>query len=428
MVKTTVDTTSDRSVRSSTILQRTIHKTIAKKPKKPREKKQVARVSEEVASSSTPPPPESPTSSEMSAVPAEVLSALSTEQRTALEKYIKTVTTAPQKLVIPPIKVKQLNPNLQIPKYDPLKKTANSYLDDLESYFKHQGFEQDDFLDLLPSVLEEHRKSWFRHKKKSGYDWSKFRDDFKQQFDNASEQQRREHYLNTRRQRDDEPVESFIWEMFELGQQVNPLEPMRNSVQRCKQALVPRLRLAIGELSHTTPEALINRCKEVLRDLRAVDASEGRRTRLPPSTPNSNENKWRDRERHQGENYRKQYFNNNPPQYGNGNQSNGNRQDRDSNRGNRQDGDANREDNRNNQKMTKQEFRNETRPRYGRQPPRTGNRHADKECYRCKKKGHISRVCKATAFFFDEEDEKKEEGGAQGGGSDSSNLNDKGGH
>ncbi|CAL8075491.1 unnamed protein product [Orchesella dallaii] len=298
MVKTTVDTTSDRSVRSSTILQRTIHKTIAKKPKKPREKKQVARVSEEVASSSsTLPPPVSPTSSEMSAVPAEVLSALSTEQRTALEKYIKTVATAPQKLVIPPIK-----------------------------------------------------------------------------------------------------------------------------------ALVPRLRLAIGELSHTTPEALINRCKEVLRDLRAVDASEGRRTRLPPSTPNSNENKWRDRERHQGENYRKQYFNNNQQQYGNGNQSNGNRQDRDSNRGNRQDGDANREDNRNNQKMTKQEFRNETRPRYGRQPPRTENRHADKECYRCKKKGHISRDCKATAFFFDEEDEKKEEGGAQGGGSDPSNLNDKGGH
>ncbi|CAL8129473.1 unnamed protein product [Orchesella dallaii] len=231
MVKTTVDTTIDRSVRSSTILQRTILKTIAKKPKTPREKKQVARVSEEVASSSsTPPPPESPTSSEMSAVPADVLSALSTEQRTALEKYIKTVATAPQKL------------------------------------------------------------------------------------------------------------------------------------------------------------------------------------------------------RHQGDNCRKQYFNNNQQQYGNGNQSNGNRQDRDSNRGNRQDGDANREDNRNNQKMTKQEFRNETRPRYGRQPPRTENRHADKECYRCNKKGHISRDCKATAFFFDEEDEKKEEGGAQGGGSDPSNLNDKGGH
>jgi len=267
------------------------------------------------------------------------------------------------------------------------------------TYFKSQGYEENEFLDILPTVLEEHRKSWFRHKKTRGYIWQNFRTDFTTQYDNASETHRREQYLSTRKQRDDEPVEAFIWEMFDLGRQVHALETVAVTVQRCKQALVPRLRLAIGELSQATPECLIMRCKEVLRDLKDVDRTEGRHSRLPPSTPNANHSNWKDRDH----GWKRNNFNR--EQYGN-RQNYHNRQP---NPGHQQQNSSTNDDGQrrtdrfNNQAapaMTKKEFRRETRPRYGHPPPRVESRHAEKECYTCRKKGHISRDCPSTAFFM----------------------------
>ncbi|CAL8142264.1 unnamed protein product [Orchesella dallaii] len=69
--------------------------------------------------------------------------------------------------------------------------------------------------------------------------------------------------------------------------------------------------------------------------------------------------------------------------------------------------------------MNKKDFRRDTRGKYGKPPPQDDNPqgekgpppklnpHADKDCYLCKKKGHIARFCPAAAFFFDKEDEDK---------------------
>ncbi|CAL8137826.1 unnamed protein product [Orchesella dallaii] len=58
----------------------------------------------------------------------------------------------------------------------------------------------------------------------------------------------------------------------------------------------------------------------------------------------------------------------------------------------------------------KTDFRRETKGNYGR--PSGSNPHANKDCYLCKKTGHIARFCPTSAFFFGgpQDEEKKEEG------------------
>ena len=195
------------------------------------------------------PPPLNTTTVTMS-IPQAVLDALDDTQKAALEAWARC-HTAPV-INIPTVKVKQLNHNVKPPQYDSRKQNSTSYLDELEAYFKHQGFEIGEYVDVLPTVLPEHMKSWLRNKKVVGYNWGKFRADFAARFDSTSDKSRRQHYLATRKQRDDEPIESFIWEMMDLAKQVYPTEDEATSVQRCREALVPRLKLALGELSNPT--------------------------------------------------------------------------------------------------------------------------------------------------------------------------------
>jgi hypothetical protein len=161
-----------------------------------------------------------------SGIPAEVLAQLSPTKKAALETYVRSVST-------PPINISMKPPsaNTRIPQYDPEKQSAAVYLEQLEAYFKSQGHDEKDYLGVVPTVLEDHVNSWLRNKKTATYTWSQFKTDYKARFDGVSAQQRRQLALITRTQRDDEPVENFVWEMMELAKQVSPAEKTAESVE-----------------------------------------------------------------------------------------------------------------------------------------------------------------------------------------------------
>jgi len=303
---------------------------------------------------------------------------------------------------IPAVRVRQPNLNIKVPKYNPFKKTATAYLEEVEAFLKNQGAVEAEFLELVPTVLEDHTISWFRSKKVAAYTWAQFKTDFEARYDNTITKQLRQNHLVTRKQRDDEPVETFVWEMMDLSKQVFPGETIAESVERCRNALHPRLKVAVGELTTSTAEHLIDRCQAVIQDLRALDRVEGRRSKLPPMHTYSN-----DRFKHKPhfQSSTSSFVNNRPPGNWNRGQSSTNQgqsggQQSTSQTNQQQPSSSGNAPNAYGQR---QHFRMMTRGTYRRPASQNGNRnqHAEKTCYQCKKPGHIAAQCPATAFYLD---------------------------
>ncbi|CAL8096966.1 unnamed protein product [Orchesella dallaii] len=154
---------------------------------------------------------------------------------------------------------------------------------------------------------------------------------------------------------------------------------------------------------------------KVVRDLRAVDREEERRGKppLPPVRPQFKERT--DEGQRQQFNGQRKFNDRNYQRYNNQNSSN---QGAYANPPWRQRTEDPKTENQAGY-MNKKDFRRDTRGKYGKPPPQDDNPqgekgpppklnpHADKDCYLCKKKGHIARFCPAAAFFFDKEDEDK---------------------
>jgi hypothetical protein len=119
------------------------------------------------------------------------------------------------------IVVRSPNSNIKIPKYIPDRMTAEHYLNEVKSYFASQGINQN-LVASISTIMDPATKSWFTHIKKDGMTWEEFLEAFKAKYDTWFDKQRRMNYLVNRVQRDDEPTESFVWEIISLSKQVFP--------------------------------------------------------------------------------------------------------------------------------------------------------------------------------------------------------------
>src|SRR5665811_2085364 len=124
--------------------------------------------------------------------------------------------------------------------YHARRMTASSYLKELEGYFSRQGVQDDKRVEVLPTVLNRETKAWFEHLRADNHDclsWDEFSTAFKDKYDSYQDKQERLNYLVTRVQKEDEPVETFIWEMMSLAKEVFETEKTKDSVRRCRDAL-----------------------------------------------------------------------------------------------------------------------------------------------------------------------------------------------
>jgi hypothetical protein len=179
------------------------------------------------------------------------------------------------------IVVRSPNPNIKIPKYIPDRMTAEHYLNEVKYYFASQGINQN-LVASVSTIMDPATKSWFTHIKREGMTWEEFSEAFKAKYDTWFDKQRRMNYLVNRVQRDDEPTESFVWEIISSSKQVFPQEEVADAVRRCRAALTPKLRSLIPDLLVWTPEALIERCKSANHDIREGENRTGNTSNIPP--------------------------------------------------------------------------------------------------------------------------------------------------
>src|SRR5665811_280978 len=224
-------------------------------------------------------------------------------------------------VVTPHVMVRQLDTNVKIPIYYPMRTTAKTYLKEVVAYLKKQQIPDSDYLDVLPTILNRETKAWFDHIKTSTLSFKDFCTLFIAKYDTWQHQEARLNNLVTKVQRDDEPVETFVWDVLALCKQVFELSNTEEHVRRIRSALHPNLRLAIGELSKFTPEALLERCSLVINDIRGRDKILGWKTKLPPMNMHekqqkekedkSNQNSSQDSQHANRGNHSRQHYQNN---------------------------------------------------------------------------------------------------------------------
>jgi hypothetical protein len=354
----------------------------------------------------------------MAGLPQELAAALSDEQKRILQAHVNVAVerakretlaqhqanqqnanpAVPHIINIDSIVVRQPNQNVKVPRYDKKKMTAEFYLKEVKSYFAAQGI-TNNLVTAIISILDQEVKAWYHHIKTEGMTWEEFCLRFIAKYDTWVDRQTRLQLLINRRQKEDEPIESFVWEMMSIAKQVFPNEEIEDSVRRCRLALVPKLKCLIQDLPQWTPENLIERCKVALIDIKDQDSQSS--GRLPPInrqwTTRGRDNNFRGGERRYG-NHQSDRSSNDNISYRNQNHTSSGQGQIQQPRGNV---------NFTNQPQPTTSNPNAAKRNYNGQQQSssrgnhatTMNKKAKLNCYRCREPGHIASQCKKTIAF-----------------------------
>lgn len=217
------------------------------------------------------------------------------------------------------VKVTNLNTCIDVPKYDSKKMTSDTYLKKCKNYFIAQGYEPEVFHTLVPMILKGDFKLWYDNVSANIDSWEDFENSFKSRFDNHSTQRDRNRLLHTRRQSDKDPSEKFIYEMYTLGKQIDPLESDEENLKRIRDALHRDIGALIGDLQPWSIDNLIERVSNVHSLLnRQSRLKSGKAANIPPFKSNPENKQGNNR----GNNYSSNFNNRGISNRGRGNYQN----------------------------------------------------------------------------------------------------------
>ncbi len=180
------------------------------------------------------------------------------------------------------IKITTLNPKIDMPEYHFERMTSNTFFTKCINYFKSQGYSTIQYHQVVGAILKGDMKLWHDNVTSTINSWDDFCNAFRAKYDSEAVQEKRRRHLYTRRQQFNESVEQFVYEMVNLGRQVNPNDSEETSVDRAYEAMHPDIYRAIGDLHIKTVNNLIEQANRAVRAIRASDKMKGTYTRLPP--------------------------------------------------------------------------------------------------------------------------------------------------
>ena len=180
------------------------------------------------------------------------------------------------------IRVTTVNPRIDIPEYHYERMTSETYFNKCTNYFKSQGYPPSQFHQVVSTILKGDTRLWHDNVVSTINSWSDFCKAFKAKYDSEAVREKRKRFLYTRKQQFHESVEQFVYEMVNLGRQVEPNESEEISVNRAYEAMHPDIYRAIGDLHIKTVNNVIEQANRAVRAIRASDKLKGTYTRLPP--------------------------------------------------------------------------------------------------------------------------------------------------
>jgi hypothetical protein len=193
------------------------------------------------------------------AAPADFMNGLDQDVQDQINQLIAQRVADANRIV----KVTNVNANIPIPFYNSKTMTSATYFKKCRSYLTAQGYEPAQFHDLLPMIMKGEFKLWFDSISHGVNSWDDFTNKFRSRYDNESVQNERRRILYSRKQRMSDPTEHFIYEMVNLGKQIDPDESEESCLKRARDALIPEIAKFVGELSEWTLDKLLERVDAV---------------------------------------------------------------------------------------------------------------------------------------------------------------------
>ena len=208
---------------------------------------------------------------------ADALAGLSPRRKSQIEALIQEQI----RLAMGSVTITTVNSNIDPPEYDSDRMTSDTFFRKCTDYLHTQGFRESEYHQVISTILKGDMRLWYDNVASSVKSWSDFCSVFRSRYDSIFVQERRKKVLYTREQKINEPVEQFVYEMINLGKQINPNEAEELSVYRALNALVPELRLAIGDIKVKTANNLIEAANKAIEAIRERDERNGTTTALP---------------------------------------------------------------------------------------------------------------------------------------------------
>ncbi|CAL8129626.1 unnamed protein product [Orchesella dallaii] len=207
-----------------------------------------------------------------------ILDGLSQEQL----NYLNTqLTRHVNDAAAPATRVVTVNTRIDPPIYNPDTMSAASFFSKCEKYFRAQGYPENQYHNMIHTILKHNVKLWFDSVVNRIHSWDDFKQNFAQRFDKPSDRERRIRLLYTRKQRN-ESCEQYIQEMVTLARQIDDIEEETVSVNRAFHGLHPELILNVGCLDNLTINTLMEKLAFAYDAIRARDARNKVYTWLPP--------------------------------------------------------------------------------------------------------------------------------------------------
>jgi len=196
-----------------------------------------------------------------------------------------------------------------LPKFDIRRTTAKEFLSEVERYYVASGYQHNEYLYLVKTLLPHSVKLWWDHYKDSIKTWKEFKKAFIAKYDTTSQAIERMQLLNMRKQKSNEPTDSYIYEMMKLSKVVYAEEPVQQAMDRTRNGMFHRLRVGLGAQIFKSPEDLLEATRLVHASLLSQDNETNVKSQLPPISSQStdkNTDKWSKKNYHDNRNGNKE--------------------------------------------------------------------------------------------------------------------------
>lgn len=181
------------------------------------------------------------------------------------------------------VRLSAITTNVNKPRYNPRRMTADSFLTECERYLKSLQHDEKNFVDLIKTILTETEQSWYSHVGHKAKDWDDFKQMYKNRFETWHEQDLRLSELKNRKQQIFESTETFIYQMIDLAKNCFPTETEAQLVRHAQQALHPSLGAIIGADFKPNAAELIQTCQQATRIVQSQNPNDFYK-KVPPMT------------------------------------------------------------------------------------------------------------------------------------------------
>jgi hypothetical protein len=181
------------------------------------------------------------------------------------------------------VRVTNFNTCIEVPIYDSKKMTSGSFFKQCRTYLNSQGYPQANHHEYLPILMKNELQWWYDSVSSEIQTWNDFETRFSARYDNAIIRAERARLLHSRQQQQSDPSEQFIYDLYNLSKQVNPLEEEKVILLRIKEALVPDISALVGDLHPWTLDKLLENVSVAHSNLnRQARQQNGREANIPP--------------------------------------------------------------------------------------------------------------------------------------------------